>query len=79
MNGGINAFGKQLVCQPVSLAVASDDAAHLPEADVVEEVMAGDAYLAHEQLINVVGGNQFFVFLPFPFFGLSSGSPLGIL
>lgn len=35
MNGGIDTFGKQLVCQAVALAVASDDATYLPEADVV--------------------------------------------
>lgn len=47
MNGGINTFGKQLVCQPVSLAVASDDAAHFPETDVIEELTAGDSDFAH--------------------------------
>ena len=57
MDGSIDAFSEELVCQLVALAVASDDAAHFPKAEVVEEVTAGDAYLAHEQLINVVGGD----------------------
>lgn len=35
MDGCIDAFGKQLVCQSVALAVASDDALHLPDAEVV--------------------------------------------
>lgn len=57
MDGGIDAFCKELVCQSVALAVASDDASHFPEAEVVEKVMARNAYLAHEQLVNVVGGD----------------------
>ncbi len=56
VGGGIDAFGHQLVLQAVALAVATDDSTYLPEAEVVEELTAGDAYLAHEQLIDVVGG-----------------------
>ena len=41
MNGGIDAFGKQLVCQSIALAVASDDATDFPEAEVVEEFTGG--------------------------------------
>ena len=55
IGGGVGAFGNELVFQTVALAVASDDAAHLPEAEVIQELTAGDAYLAHEQLIDVVG------------------------
>jgi hypothetical protein len=44
-----------LVLQAVALAVAPDDAAYLPETDVVEKFTAGDSYFAHEQLIDVVG------------------------
>ena len=55
-DGGVGALGEQLVLQRVTAAVASDDAAHLPEADVVEELTARDANFAHEQLIDVVGG-----------------------
>ena len=52
--------------QPVSAAVAPDDAPDFPKAEVVEEFMTGDAYLAHEQFIDVVGGCQFFAYFPFP-------------
>lgn len=48
MDGSIDAFGEQLVCQSVALAVAPDDAAHFPDAEVVEELTAWDANLAHE-------------------------------
>jgi len=44
------------VLQSVALAVASDDAAGLPEGDVVQELAAGDSYLANEQLKEVIGG-----------------------
>lgn len=54
--GSIDAFGHQLKFQQVAAAIATDDAANFPEADVVEELTAGDAYLAHEQLIDVAGG-----------------------
>ena len=56
IDGGVGALGEQLVLQTVALAVASDDSAYLPEAEVVEKFAAGDAYLAHEQLVDVVGG-----------------------
>ena len=56
INGGIGTFGEELVLQSVPLSVASDDTSHLPEADVVEELTAGDSDFAHEQLIDVVGG-----------------------
>ena len=46
----------QLMLQTVTATIATDDAANLPEAEVVEELTAGDAYLAHEQLVDVVGG-----------------------
>ena len=53
---GVGTFGDELVLQAVALSVASDDTANFPEANVVEELTAGDAYLAHEQLVDVVGG-----------------------
>ena len=56
VGGGIDTFGEQLVRQAVALAVATDDAAHLPEAEVVEEITARDSDFAHEQLVDVVGG-----------------------
>ena len=68
--------------KPSALAVASDDAAGFPEGEVVEELAAGDSYLANEQLIEVVGGQAFF---RRPFLtgepsdaGLSLGSPEGM-
>jgi hypothetical protein len=54
IGGGIDALCHELVFQAVAAAVASDDAARLPEAEVIEEGVAGDSYLAHEQLVDVV-------------------------
>ena len=56
VSGGVGTFCNELMFQPVTLAVASDDAAYFPEAEVVEKFTAGDSYFAHEQLIDVVGG-----------------------
>lgn len=56
IGGSIDTLCHELVLQAVAAAVASDDAAHLPELEVVEEGVMGDAYLAHEQLVDVVGG-----------------------
>jgi hypothetical protein len=44
------------VLQPVAAAIASDDAACLPISDVVKKSVVLYAYLANEQLIDVVGG-----------------------
>jgi xanthine/uracil/vitamin C permease (AzgA family) len=55
VSGGVGALGYELMFQAVALAVASDDAAHLPETDVIQKLTAGDSYFAHEQLIDVVG------------------------
>lgn len=84
-HGGVGAFGHELVLQSVAVAVASDYATDFPEAKVVKKLTTGDANFAHEQLVYVVGGCQFF--LPSSLFpagepsdaGLSSGSPLGTL
>ena len=62
---GVGAFGHHLQFEDVAASVASDDAAHLPEAQPIEERVAVNAYLAYEQLVDVVGGNQFFPFVPF--------------
>ena len=82
--GGIDAFSDELVLQAVAVAVASDDAAYLPEAEVVEKFTTGDAYFAHEQLVDVVGGCQFFPLSSVPdgdasVVVASLGSPLGTL
>ena len=53
---GVGALGDELMLQAVTLAVASDDAANFPEAEVVEKFTAGDSDFAHEQLVDVVGG-----------------------
>lgn len=74
VDGGIYAFGKQLELQSVAPSVAAYDAAYLPEAEFVEKFTAGYSYLAHEQLVDVVDGQEFFPSVPF----LSSGSPSGM-
>ena len=56
IGSGIYALCHELVLQSVAAAVASDNAAGFPEAEVVEEGVTGDAYLAHDQLVDVVGG-----------------------
>jgi len=58
----------------VAVAVAADDAAGLPELELIEELAAGNAYLANEQLIEVVGGQGFFVLSPSSLFGSPNGS-----
>ena len=55
IGGGIDTLCHELVLQAVAAAVASDDATHLPELEVVEEGVMGDSNLAHEQLVDVVG------------------------
>ena len=56
IGGGIDTLCHELVLQAVAAAVASDDATNLPEAEVVEEGVAGDSNLAHKQLIDAVDG-----------------------
>lgn len=56
IDSSVCTFSHQLMIQAVALAVASDNATDFPEAEVVEKFAALDAYLAHEQLIDVVGG-----------------------
>ena len=56
IHGGVGALGDELMLQRVTATVAAYDAANFPEADVVEEFTARDSNLAHEQLIDVVGG-----------------------
>lgn len=56
MDAGIYHFSKQLVGECAALAIASDDAADLPEREVIEECVVVDSYLANEQLIYIVGG-----------------------
>ena len=56
-DGGVGAFGYELVLQAVATTVASDDTADFPELEVVQELTTRYAYLAHEQLIDVAGGS----------------------
>ena len=72
----IGAQSEQLVMKYVSLAIPSYDATCLPEGDVVQKLTTRNAYLANEQLIEVVGGQAFFG-SPVSSSFLSSGSPLG--
>lgn len=58
--------------------IAANDALDFPPAKAVSECAWRDAYLAHEQLIELVGGCQFFA--PSSSLGFSSfGSTAGIL
>ena len=47
VDSGIDTFGHQLMFQQVAATVATDDAAHFPEAEVVEKFTAGDSDFAH--------------------------------
>lgn len=47
IHGGVGALGYELMLQRVTATVAAYDAAHLPEADVVEKFTAGDSNFAH--------------------------------
>ena len=46
----------ELIHQDVTALIALHDASGLPSAYLVQELPARDAYLAYEQLIQVVGG-----------------------
>ena len=46
----------KLVLKDVAAIVASNDATCLPESNLIEELVTADAYLANEQLVDVVGG-----------------------
>jgi hypothetical protein len=56
MDGGIYRFGQQLISQPISLVISPYDAAGLPEAYLIEEFVPANAYLANNELVQVVGG-----------------------
>ena len=77
-HAGIGTFGKELMFQRVALPVAPDDPACLPVSDFEQKLTSLYSYFAHEQLIYVRGGQEFFSVTPF-FPGLSSGSPAGTL
>ena len=73
---GVGAFSYELHLQPVAFAVATDDAVDFPELQVVQNLVPVSANLAYEQLVDVVGGCQFFPFDPFSAF---CSSPSGNL
>lgn len=60
----------------VTAAVTSDDATNFPESEVIKEGVMLDAYLAHDEFVDVMGGQVFFLRLLLPS-GLSAGSPAG--
>lgn len=47
-HGGVGTFGHQLMLQSVSLAVAHDDEVNLPQPQIIQELVAVIAYLAHD-------------------------------
>ena len=46
----------KLVLKDVTTFVASNYPTSFPEANLIEEFVTADAYLANEQLVDVVGG-----------------------
>ena len=53
---GIYYLRQQLMGKPVALAVAAYDAVDFPPCQLIQELVARDAYLAHEELVQFVGG-----------------------
>ena len=60
----------------IPLAVARDDRLNLPIPEVVEQDVAGDAYLTYERGVDLVGGSQFFAGAPSSFFSTASSGTL---
>ena len=75
IHGGVSTLSHHLKLEPIAATVALDDAQHLPIAKVVQERAAVDANLAYEQLIDVVGVNQFFPLLPSCFAAFAASEP----
>ena len=67
---------RALPCLLIPLAVARDDRLDLPIPEVVEQDVAGDAYLTYERGIDLVGGSQFFAGAPSSFFSTASSGTL---
>ena len=65
-----------LPCLLVSLAIPGDDRLDLPIPEIVEQDVAGDAYLTYEGAINLVGGSQFFEGAPSSVFSAASSGTL---
>jgi hypothetical protein len=56
MDGGIHRLCQQLIGQSVALVETTDYATCLPEAYLIEEFVPANAYLANDELVQVVGG-----------------------
>ncbi len=67
---------RALPCLLVSLAIPSDDRLDLPIPKVVEQDVAGDAYLTYEGGVDLVGGSQFFAEAPSSVFSSASSGTL---
>ena len=76
VDGCVHYFRHHLKFEQVAAAVAFDDPAHLPEADVVQKLAARDTYLTDKQLIDRLRRCQFFP--PFPFSFAASSASSGI-
>jgi hypothetical protein len=65
-----------LPCLLVSLAITRNDRLDLPIPKVVEQDVAGDAYLTYEGGVDLVGGSQFFAGAPSSVFSTASSGTL---
>lgn len=54
--GCIHALGYKLMGKPVALAVAAYNAVDFPPPEFVQELLPGESNLAHEELVQFVGG-----------------------
>jgi len=67
---------RALPCLLVSLAITRNDGLDLPIPEVVEQDVAGDAYLTYERGVDLVGGSQFFAGAPSSVFSAASSGTL---
>jgi hypothetical protein len=67
---------RALPCLLVSLAITRNDRLDLPIPKVVEQDVAGDAYLTYEGGVDLVGGSQFFAGAPSSVFSTASSGTL---
>ena len=75
-HGAVGGQTKKSVLEHVATIVPSEDASHLPKLYVVQEFTSSDSDFTHEQLIEVVGAQEFF--LP-PSLSSPFGSSAGML
>ena len=67
---------RALPCLLISLAIPGNDRLDLPIPEVVEQDVAGYAYLTYEGGVDLVGGSQFFAGAPSSFFSTASSGTL---